>query len=122
MASKVIKSTLFSRREVVVSSALAALLGPVLRAREAQGAALTAPRRIILLFSPNGPMMATGPASGTETAFSIHPWWQPLERHKAEAIFLSNLSSSGAGVVPGPQKTTLHRATASGSRASAGEV
>jgi hypothetical protein len=93
---------LVSRRTVLQSSALLALLSPVFRKRDAHGAT-AAPRRVILVFSPNGPINATGPATGTETAFTFHDWWKPLARHQADGIFLSNLASTGAQVVPGPQ-------------------
>jgi hypothetical protein len=75
------------------------LLAPVLRQMDASAAAPTSRRRLILLYSPNGPMHATGPATGSETAFTLHDWWKPLERHKADAIFFSNMACTGAGTV-----------------------
>ncbi len=90
-----------SRRNLLGNAALLALLSPVLRQLEARAQAPLSPRRIVLLFSPNGPMKVTGPASGTETAFTLHDWWKPLERHKAEGIFMSHMSPAGAGVVNG---------------------
>jgi hypothetical protein len=94
--------TLLSRRNILKSSALAAFLAPVLRRTSALAAGTPAPRRVIFIYSPNGPMVVTGPASGTETAFTFHDWWSPLQRHQADGIFLSNLSCTGASVVPGP--------------------
>jgi hypothetical protein len=94
---------LLSRRNVLKSAGLAALLAPVLRARDALGGVLTAPRRVILIYSPNGPITASGPATGTETSFTFHDWWAPLQRHQADGIFLSNLAATGASIVPGPQ-------------------
>jgi Protein of unknown function (DUF1552) len=103
MSSKIVLPCGISRRNLLVGSALAGLLAPVLRMRDAQAGPTSAPRRVILVFSPNGPMTAAGPASGTETGFTLHDWWKPLERHRAESIFMSHLSSTGAGIVPGPQ-------------------
>jgi len=94
------RSGLISRRGILQSTALATLLAPVLRARDAHGAT-TSPRRIILIYSPNGPMQAAGPASGLETAFQFHDWWKALDRHRADGIFLSHMATTGAGVVEG---------------------
>jgi hypothetical protein len=77
------------------------VLAPVVRQLDASAATATSPRRVILLYSPNGPMSATGPASGSETAFTLHDWWKPLERHKADGIFMSHMAPTGAGVVVG---------------------
>lgn len=89
-----------SRRRVLQNSALAALVAPVLRRRDAQGA-VSSPRRVIFLYSGNGPIAVTGPASGSESAFTLHDWWKPLERHRADGIFLSHLAVTGSGVVTG---------------------
>jgi hypothetical protein len=89
-----------SRRDLLKNAALMTVLAPVLRKRDAFGAAAS-PRRVILIFSPNGPMSAAGPASGTETDFTLHEWWKPLERHKEDGIFLSHMAVTGSGVVPG---------------------
>lgn len=89
-----------SRRRVLQHGALAALVAPVLRRRDAHGAP-TAPRRLVLVFSGNGPIATIGPASGTETSFTIHDWWKPLERHRADAIFMSHLAITGSKVVNG---------------------
>jgi hypothetical protein len=78
------------------------LAGPVLRIRDSRADAPAAPRRLILIASPNGPMVATGPCSGSETSFQFHPWWQPLAKFQQDGIFLSHLCATGASVVPGP--------------------
>jgi hypothetical protein len=96
--TKLAESRILTRRGLLRNTALATIALPVLRKLEAFGAAAS-PRRVILLFSPNGPMTASGPAAGTETAFTLHDWWKPLERHRAEGIFLSHMASTGGGVV-----------------------
>jgi hypothetical protein len=89
-----------SRRNLLQHAPLLGLLAPVFRRRDA-GAAALAPRRVILIFSPNGNMEQIGPATGTETAFTISDWWKPLERHKADGIFMSHMASTGSGIVNG---------------------
>jgi hypothetical protein len=89
-----------SRRGLLKNVALMALLAPVLRRQEAWAAPGAAPRRVIFVYTPNGPTRVVGPASGTETNFTIHPWWKELERHKADSIFLSHMAWTGAGTVP----------------------
>jgi hypothetical protein len=88
-----------SRRNLLKHTALMTVLAPVLRKRDAYAAA--SPHRLILIFSPNGPMNALGPARGTETSFTVHDWWKPLERHKADATFMSHMAATGAGAVTG---------------------
>lgn len=95
---KAVVSNRSFRRTILRHAALAALLTPVLRRRDAQAAPL-APRRLILIFSGNGPIVTTGPASGTETSFQVHDWWRPLDRHRSDAIFVSHLSCTGKDVV-----------------------
>ncbi len=90
---------LLTRRNLLRNTALMTVLAPVLRQLEVSAADPVSPRRVILIFSPNGPMNATGPASGSETAFNVHDWWKPLERHKAEGIFMSHTASTGAGTL-----------------------
>src|SRR4051812_1022207 len=100
MPKSLSQNRFLSRRGILQNAALMTLLAPVLRRRDAYGAT-TSPRRVILIFSPNGPMSASGPAAGTESAFTLHDWWKPLERHKAHGIFLSNMAVTGKGVVSG---------------------
>jgi hypothetical protein len=101
MRKNALSYRLLSRRNLLKNAALMTILAPVLRATDARGDGPTAPRRVILVFQPNGPMVATGPASGSETDFTLHDWWKPLEAHKTDGIFLSNLATTGASVVPG---------------------
>jgi hypothetical protein len=96
MASKdPFSSPLLSRRGLVKNTALMTLLAPVLRRRDAYGQAAASPRRAVFIFCPNGPMRASGTASGTEKDFKIHDWWKAFEPHKAEGIFMSHLAASG---------------------------
>jgi Protein of unknown function (DUF1552) len=99
MHNRYLRDTL-SRRGLLKNVGLMALLAPVLRQSEAWAAPL-APRRIIFVYSPNGPTRAVGPAMGTETNFTLHDWWSPLTRHKADGLFLSHMAQTGAGTVSG---------------------
>lgn len=90
-----------SRRKLFRVASLWAFALPVLRQIEASAAPAAAPKRLICIFSPNGPMVATGPASGTETGFTLHDWWQPLNRHRDVGLFLSHMAVPGQGTVPG---------------------
>lgn len=92
---------LLTRRSLFRGAALAVFATPIIRKMEAFGQAAAAPRRVILIFSPNGPMMANGPASGGETSFTFHDWWRPLERHRADGLFMSHMAPAGLGVAPG---------------------
>jgi hypothetical protein len=71
------------------------LLWPLLRAERARSAIDLAPRRVLVFFSPNGPIMDRGPASGTETDFSLGEFWTPLELHKADGLFFSGMHQAG---------------------------
>ncbi len=90
---------LLSRRNLLRHTALMAVLAPLIRQIDARAQAAASPRRVILIFSPNGPMKVTGPASGSETAFTLHDWWKPLERHQADGIFMSHMAVTGAGTL-----------------------
>lgn len=92
---------LLSRRNMLRHAALGALLVPVIRLRELQAA--PAPRRVIFIFNGNGPHEVAGPASGTSgtSNFTMHDWWKPLDRHRADGIFISHMAVTGTGQVPG---------------------
>jgi hypothetical protein len=101
MTSKSSSYRLLSRRGLIKNTALMTLLAPVLRKQDAFGQAAASPRRVVFIFSPNGPMNAAGPAKGSTTDFTIHDWWKALEPHRADGIFLSHMAPTGAGVVGG---------------------
>jgi Protein of unknown function (DUF1552) len=54
------------------------------------------PRRVLVLFSPNGPQFVEGPTMpGSESTFALHEWWAPLERHKADGFFFRQCHHPG---------------------------
>lgn len=85
----------FSRRSLLKQMGWWPLLWPLLRRDRASSQAQIAPKRVIVLFSSNGPIMVRGPASGTETNFQLHEWWSPLERHKADGVFFAGCHQAG---------------------------
>jgi hypothetical protein len=99
----------FSRRRLLRDSALATLLLPIFRQLDAR-AQQVKPKRLMLIFSPNGAMEAAGPCFGTEMSFSFHDWWKPLERHKNDGIFFSHMASTGASTVIGSEHALGHQA------------
>lgn len=52
-------------------------------------------RRVVVIFSPNGPQFERGPTEGTEHSFTLHDWWSPLERHKSKGLFFRNVHQAG---------------------------
>ncbi len=91
-----------SRRRLFSNAALLGLVAPILRKLDAAAAPAASIPRVIFLFSPNGPVMASGPASGTsETSFALHEWWKPLEPHRDVGNFFANMANTGAGIVEG---------------------
>jgi hypothetical protein len=92
---------LLTRRSLFRGAALAVFATPIIRKMEAFAQQTASPRRVILIFSPNGPMMANGPASGSETGFTLHDWWRPLDRHRNDGLFLSHMAPAGLGIAPG---------------------
>ncbi len=85
-----------NRRDLILKMGAWPLLWPVLRAGTSYGAA-TPPRRVLIIFSPNGPIMEQGaPGFGnTDTAFDVHEWWAPLARHKELGFFFTGMVQAG---------------------------
>lgn len=84
-----------ARRHLLQQAGLWSLAWPVLRHARLEAAEATAPKRVIVFFSPNGPIMERGPVSGTERDFTLHDWWKPLERHKADGLFFAGMMQAG---------------------------
>lgn len=85
-----IKST---RRQLIQQMGAWPLLWPLVQVGRAQAA--TPPKRVVIIFSPNGPIMEKGPATGTETNFNINEFWAPLARHKADGLFFTGMHQAG---------------------------
>jgi len=83
-----------SRRDLILRMGAWPVLWPVVRAAGAQ-AQTTTPRRVLVIFTPNGPTLEKGPATGTENDFAIHDWWSPLARHKDIGLFFTRMMQAG---------------------------
>ncbi len=84
-----------TRRRILQQAGLWSLAWPLLRSRNATAEGELAPKRVVIFFSPNGPIMERGPARGTETAFQLHDWWAPLARHQADGLFFAGMQQAG---------------------------
>jgi len=85
------------RRHLLQQMGLWAMGAPVLLHARRSHALPTEPRRVVIIFTPNGPQFVKGPtlADGTETDFQLHPWWSPLERHKHRGVFFRGAHQAG---------------------------
>jgi len=84
-----------SRRKLIVQAGAWPLLWPLVQHGMARAAGGTVPKRVVVIFSPNGPVMERGAAAGTETDFTINEFWGPLARHKADAFFFTGCHQAG---------------------------
>lgn len=82
------------RRGLLRNAALAAFLGPVVRSTMARGAPAQ-PKRLLVVFWPNGLNHVSAGPSGTESSFTLGEYFQPLERHKPDTIALAGLHIGG---------------------------
>lgn len=83
-----------SRRDLILRMGAWPLLWPIVRETGAR-AQTTTPRRVLVIFTPNGPTMEKGPAVGTENDFTVHDWWQPIARHKDIGLFFTKMMQAG---------------------------
>ncbi len=87
------------RRDMLRNLGLWALGAPVLLhgQRHSRANPTDAVRRVIVVFTPNGPQHVTGPTleGGSETDFELHPWWSPLSRHKSKGCFFRRIHQAG---------------------------
>lgn len=81
------------RRSLLKNAALAAFLGPVVQRTMAK--AQSPIKRLLVVFWPNGLNYAAAGPSGSLTNFSMGEYFQPLERHKEDAIALTGLHMGG---------------------------
>lgn len=74
---------MIQRRRLLQGAGLWAVASPLMFRSQRARAMTDGPRRVIVLFSPNGPTFETGPtdAGSTENSPILKDWWSPLERH-----------------------------------------
>lgn len=95
---------LLNRRQLLRSAAGAAFALPLLNFvdRRAVSAAPTAiPKRLILMFSPNGTIPAQWTPSGGETDFKLGRILAPLEPHRSDLLIIDNVDMESAHHGPG---------------------
>jgi hypothetical protein len=95
-----LKAVRFSRRQILKRLGVAAAASPLVPLLDSELGAQTAapPKRLILFFTPHGTVWDKWKPTGTETAFTLSPILQPLERHKAKLTVLAGLGIPDKGV------------------------
>lgn len=91
--------TRLPRRTILRGAAGAAIALPWLEAfapRRAR-AATAAPKRFIVMFSPNGTLPVQWTPTGGETSFTLSPILAPLAPHQGDIVVIQGLYQQGAG-------------------------
>lgn len=89
-----------SRRQLLQGLGLGATVGPLIPLLNASGQEAGMPKRLLLLFTPDGaPAGVNFQPQGTASAFTFHMIHQPLDPMKAKIVIPwgLNLSAGGAG-------------------------
>ena len=94
----------FSRRGFLGTLGAATALTPFLPILESQGAESGFPRRLVLLFSPNGTLHEKWVSSGTETDFTLNELMVPLEPYKDKLVQIDGMRVIRNGPGDGHQK------------------
>lgn len=87
-------------RRTVLRGAGAAIALPLLDAMEARAQA-TPPRRLLLVFSPNGTIYERWAPTPTGTGFTLSPVLAPLAPHQSKLTVLGNVDMASAYDGPG---------------------
>lgn len=93
----------FDRRGFMKTATGALVALPLMQAGRAFGQATTAPKRLVVFYTPNGVIpSAWFPAAGsTETQFSLGRMMTPLTPHQADLIVTRGINLRSAEVGPG---------------------
>lgn len=106
-----------SRRTLLRGAAGIGIGLPLLQAMEARGQTVTAPKRLVIVFTGNGTQQANwGPPAGsnpTETSWQLGEVLSPLAAHKSKLLVLERLDMESAHHGPGDghQKGMAHLLT-----------
>ena len=87
----------FLRRNFLKGIGVGAAAAPLLPLFEAHAGESEFPRRLILLFSPNGTLYENWAPTGSETDFELGPILAPLEDHKDQLVILDDVKRSNQG-------------------------
>jgi hypothetical protein len=88
-----------SRRNILRGLGAAAVTAPFLPLLNASGQEMGFPKRLLLVYTPDGTGYTDWMPTGSSTDFNLGPIHQPLEPHKADIRILGNmrLTVGGAG-------------------------
>lgn len=86
-----------SRRNFVRGLGSAAALAPLLSSLYASRAMAAAPKRVLIVYVPDGCIPALWHPTGSETSFTLPEMSQPLEKIKQHLIFLDGLTMYSGG-------------------------
>jgi hypothetical protein len=93
----------FSRRRLLQSLGLGAAMSPLLPILNASGQEALHPKRLLLIFSPDGiaakdwSTLVDWRPTGTETDFTLHPIQAPLEPYKSKIVVPWGLTMTAGG-------------------------
>jgi hypothetical protein len=93
----------FSRRQLLQSLALGAAAGPLFPLLNADAQAAPRPKRLVLVFSPDGAgaldynTIIDWKPTGTESQFTLHPMHAPLEPFKSKLVIPWGLTLTAGG-------------------------
>ncbi|MEM6990092.1 MAG: DUF1552 domain-containing protein, partial [Myxococcota bacterium] len=102
-----------SRRRLLQGAAATAAVTPLLGRSEPSFAGQSAPRRLILLLSPNGMSIANWKPTGTPDDWSLSPILEPLAELKDQIIVLDGVDDEASHHVPGENMTSGHQSVTS---------
>jgi hypothetical protein len=97
-------ATKFGRRQILRSAVGAGLALPLLNVvggGRSEAAPPAFPKRLVLMFSPNGSIPNNWRPSGGETDFKLSRILAPLEPHRSHLLVLDNVDVSSASSGPG---------------------
>ena len=98
------KNRNFSRRALLGSIGASAAMAPFIPLLESQAGGDAAPKRLVLLFSPNGSLHERWAPTGTENDFQLREILSPLEDYKDQMCILDGLEVIRQGLGDGHQK------------------
>jgi hypothetical protein len=88
-------------RRTVLRGALGAAIGlpwlEAMRPRRAGAQTAPAPKRFVVMFSPNGTLPNLWTPSGGETDFTLSPILSPLEAHRDDLVIIQGVDQQGGG-------------------------
>lgn len=97
------KNRQFSRRALLGSLGAGAALAPFIPLLESHAGGDAAPKRLVLLFSPNGTLHERWAPTGSENDFQLREILAPLEAYKDQMCILDGLEVIRQGLGDGHQ-------------------